>query len=437
MRMRDTSAPILLVLMAAVCVLLTPSADAGYAVITFGGIKPIMSAGTSLVAAGVVLSLVMFPIYVLALGAGCSRDRRLGTGATLASAPIPPGALLAGRTLANASIVVLFSVVALALVAAAIASRTHSAPDLFAVAVYLLIVVPCGLCALPLGVLLDRYLGDHDSAKAMATIALWSALMVCAITASPDLFGLAFLRENAPEASAGANLSVGIVVSQNMARAPWTTLNVTPGFVASRFELIAAALIGSAIVCMTAARGLLQTLSRGYGSSRAASAEPTWVPTAPARFRPTRSGAVRSALLMSRRWFHGAKWTGAFFAVGLCAAVIAPRSPRLALGAAMLVPLSIVNARRISGEAGTRAFESTTAAFWRPSPLLFTALTLALLTAIPVVPVLLQAPFVRGIYWLVTIVAGASWLTWTCAAIGRPLLGISVYALVWYVESFF
>jgi hypothetical protein len=33
-------------------------------------------------------------------------------------------------------------------------------------------------------------------------------------------------------------------------------------------------------------------------------------------------------------------------------------------------------------------------------------------------------------------VAGASWLTWTCAAIGRPLLGISVYALVWYLESF-
>ena len=148
------------------------------------------------------------------------------------------------------------------------------------------------------------------------------------------------------------------------------------------------------IVCIAAARGFLRTIARGFGRSRAASAEPTWVPTAPERFRPTGSGAVRSALLMSRRWFHGAKWTGAFFALGLCAALVAPRSPRFALGAAMLVPLSIVNARRISGEAGTRAFESTTAAFWRPSPLLFTALTLALLTAIPVVPVLLQAPAV-------------------------------------------
>ena len=149
MRMRDTSVPILLVLMAAVCVLLTPSADAGYAVITFGGIKPVMSASTSLVAAGVVLSLVMFPIYVLALGAGCSRDRRLGTGAALASSPIPAEALLAGRTIANAGIVILFPLVTLALVTASIASRTNTAPDMFAAAVYLLITVPCGLCALP------------------------------------------------------------------------------------------------------------------------------------------------------------------------------------------------------------------------------------------------------------------------------------------------
>jgi hypothetical protein len=199
---------------------------------------------------------------------------------------------------------------------------------------------------------------------------------------------------------------------------------------------MAAALIGSAVVCLATARGFLRTITRGFGRSRAASAEPTWVPTAPERFRPTGSGAVRSALLVSRRWFHGAKWTGAFFALGLCAALVAPRSPRFALGPARLVPLSIGTARRISGEAGTRAFESTTAAFWRPSPLLFTALTLALLTAIPVVPVLLQAPAARAVLWLVAILAGASWLTWTCAAIGRPVLGISVYALVWYVESF-
>jgi len=28
------------------------------------------------------------------------------------------------------------------------------------------------------------------------------------------------------------------------------------------------------------------------------------------------------------------------------------------------------------------------------------------------------------------------WLTWTCAQLNRPLLGISTYALVWYLESF-
>ena len=37
---------------------------------------------------------------------------------------------------------------------------------------------------------------------------------------------------------------------------------------------------------------------------------------------------------------------------------------------------------------------------------------------------------------LVAIAAASLWLTWSCGAIARPLLGISVYTLAWYLECF-
>src|SRR5262249_7881638 len=129
LRLRDTGLPFLLVAAAGCCILLTPSEDAGYAVITFNGMKPVLSAGTSLVAAGTVLSLFVFPVYLLGLGGGCCRDRRMGSGIILASSPVDSALLLAGRMFANAGLVTLFSLAVLVLVGIVLAARLGSLPD--------------------------------------------------------------------------------------------------------------------------------------------------------------------------------------------------------------------------------------------------------------------------------------------------------------------
>jgi len=116
LRLRDTNVPIMAACVAAACVLLTPSADASYAVITFGGMKPVMSAESALVSAGLVLSLLMLPVYALGLGLGCARDRRLRTGAILASSPVEAGSIAGGRLVANAAVVTVFSLVTLILI---------------------------------------------------------------------------------------------------------------------------------------------------------------------------------------------------------------------------------------------------------------------------------------------------------------------------------
>ena len=49
---------------------------------------------------------------------------------------------------------------------------------------------------------------------------------------------------------------------------------------------------------------------------------------------------------------------------------------------------------------------------------------------------LLAAPIFVSLQLLLGIFTASLWLTWTCAQLNRPLLGISTYALVWYLESF-
>jgi hypothetical protein len=78
LRLRDTNVPILAACMAAASVLLTPTIDASYAVITFGGLKPEMSAHTSLIAAGFVLSLLILPWRGLCTGTSAKHRRHAG-----------------------------------------------------------------------------------------------------------------------------------------------------------------------------------------------------------------------------------------------------------------------------------------------------------------------------------------------------------------------
>ncbi len=436
LRFRDTNVPLALTCVAALGVLLTPPAGANYAVITFGGLKPVMSAGTSIVSAGIVMALLMFPVYLLVLGLGCSRDRRLGTGVVPASSPIGALSLLAGRMVANAILVVLFSLVALPLVIVVTASRFHTTPDLISVAAYLLVVVPAGLLSLPVAAWMDRYLGDSVTVKSTAAITLWLMLMTLSLTTGADAFGLLLLKQNVPGGVSGSEFSVGIIVAEHMEQVPWKTVELTPSFTAARLTLLALTVVMSGLACIIAAPGLMEALTCTPGRSHAGAAAAVIEALDLPRVRPSPIGPLSAAFILCRRWFTGAHCPRALFAAGVVFAVMIPHLPRVAIGAALLIAPSIVNLRRISGETHVRQFELSMAALWRPAPLLFTAAVLAAMTAIPALPVIVTLPPVRGVHVLLAIIGMALWIAWSCAGIGRPLLGISVFTLVWYLECF-
>lgn len=432
---RDTNVPILLAVVAAVCVLLTPPTDAAYAVITFDGMKPVMSAQTAIVAAGIVLGLMTFPIYALRLGIGCARDRRSGTGALLATSPVNSFTVVGARLAANACSMVAFSLLALCLLTVAAASRFHGFPTPASMAAYLLVVVPAGLGALLAGAFADRYLTDHDVAKSLFTILVWSTLMVCSVAASPDVFGVLLLRENAPN-GANSAFSIGIVSGENLRRVAWETLTAGSSFVTERLVLVAMLVALSIVLCVLASSGLKPALSRTAVQTVGAQAGAVVVGATPRRVRPSHVGAVAAASALARHWFRGSRLIVAVSATSFLIAIIAPHSPLVSFGAALLVPLLVASRHRLADAPRLRQFERAIPGLWRPSPSIFTAFVLAASTLLPLVPALVQLPAPRSLHLVVSVILATLWLTWTCVVLRRPLLGISVYTMAWYFECF-
>ena len=433
MKLRDTGAPILLACVAALCILLTPPADANYSVITFGGLKPVISAGTSIFSAGIVVSLLMFPLCALGLNVGCARDRRLGTGTLLATSGVNQITLLTGRIVANAILMLAFVLLTLGLVIAVTASRLHSLPDATCLAAFFLVVIPSGLCGLLAGAVMDRCLANSDGAKALVTFVVWSTLMVLSVVARPDCFGLQLLRTNAPR-GASSNFAVGIVAAEHLGRVAWTTLTLPAAVLRSTLFLAAVILAGAIPTALWP--GFLESLSVSVQYPAVGAVEPVIPTTEMPRVRPRKRATVSTAWVLTQRLLKRGGWVRALFFTALAAALFAPKTPRVSLTIALLIPLAIANARRMPGEGYVRQFELSNCSMWRPSPLILTALVLSTVTLIPTFPALVVIPLVQTVQIAAAVAAMTMWLTWTSTGLVRPLLGISVYALIWYVECF-
>jgi len=90
----------------------------------------------------------------------------------------------------------------------------------------------------------------------------------------------------------------------------------------------------------------------------------------------------------------------------------------------------------LTADGALRDLELSSAALWRPTPALFTSIVLASITVLAALPVLLAAPIFVSLQLLLGIFTACLWLTWTCAQLNRPLLGISTYALVCISKAF-
>jgi hypothetical protein len=432
---RDTRLPVLLALCAGLCLLLTPPGNASYAILTFGGLKPVMSAGTRLITAGIVLELLLFPFLLLRLGVGHARDQRLGTAHFVASCPLDRSSVVAARIFANAMLVFGFCALLLVLLSTAVALREKQAPAVLAMAAFLLITIPSALLSLPLGAALDRWLGGNRLLQTAIAAAVYALLITSAVFDQADTFGLRLLKENWPPSVSSASFSIGLVSAPEGPGISWNIEAIPLAFVCRQGLLVLVAILAVATVSWLARfqlNGKDMPLQRGESPPDSA---PTFHPDL-VRLKPRRITYVQGALVLAGRWFTRSAWTGITAVAALLLSAMYPHAMRTGPVAALLIPLLIANRGHLTAESSHRDLELSSPALWRPTPTLFTSIVLASITALAALPGLLASPVLACLQLLVGMLASCLWLTWTCAQLNRPLLGISIYALFWYLESF-
>lgn len=72
--LRNPTTPALVAILLGLCMVLLPANDASYTILSFSNSKPLMNENTYLFAAGVVLSSLIFPYFLLTFGTGAQRD---------------------------------------------------------------------------------------------------------------------------------------------------------------------------------------------------------------------------------------------------------------------------------------------------------------------------------------------------------------------------
>jgi hypothetical protein len=335
-------------------------------------------------------------------------------------------------------VITLVSLLVLLLVSLVIFSRFWSVPGAVSLAAFLSIVIPAGLCSLPIGALIDRFLPDRNAARASVAITLWLMVVTAAIIAWPDVFGLLLLKHNRPAGLQDAEIAIGVIGSHDMVRVVWRSVALPATLVGGRLGIAAGAAVLAAVVAALAGQRFMRAISvrpRFQRSTVAISTSAGAAGELP-RVRPCRVGTLRSAYILVRHWLTGHIWMWALIALTIVLSVALPNSHRIVVAAALMLPLLIADARRIPSNSQIRQLEFSVPAVWRPSPSLFAGFVLAGLTAFPTIATLSGLRPLHAIHTVAGIAALALWLVWTCAGIAKPLLGISVYALVWYVSVF-
>lgn len=437
LRMRNPSLPVLIAFVLAACALLVPPPTADYAVLSLDGKKPLMSAETALVAAGVVFGVLLLPVYALALDVGHARDQRQLLDRLHLTTPLPGPVLPAGRMLAGLVFVLLTALLSLLVVSSTVLARYDGVASASAAALFLLIVTPVGLFAALLGAVLDRFLADRNGARAALTFCIWFAMMGLSVAARWDLFGMSYLTGATSTEGHVPALSVGLVAARGLPSTAWTSVPWVPGFVPVRLGLILgmmAAVGGLAFLLRPTLASALSTSSRPPTS--AAPTQAHWV--LPSRLTPAltpTASVLTTARVVAGRWLGRSRLAGALLALVLVLA-LGPGTPGAALAVALMALMAVVS-RTTPREARVAVtLELTTAALFRPSPSLLHGGLLALLAAVPLLPAFARMARVQLATAVLGLAASALWLTWTHRCVQRPLLGISTFALLWYVDVF-
>lgn len=428
--LRDASFVGLLAILLGLCYFLTPSQDAGYAVITFANLKPIMNADTSLAAASLVFALLIFPVYLLLMGIGKTRDDYLGVNALVLENQSLLATVIGGRIIANIIKTLLLSIIVLIALVFMGALQFNALPNLSAVLFFFTTLIPVGIVAIAGGILLDCFFPARRNTQAWLAFALWQVSVLLGMLQGIDIYGMDLTR---PITSHGS-LGLGFIKDDGLATFIWTEL-ASPEKLIGHFLMYTAA----GLVVLSISALLVYYKINSSGTSRhAKSIEASnyhrqsnlW------KLRSQQKGEanpLHSASILFAMWFRLSPICKLIYLCLMIMSLIKPEYTHFLLPVALIIPCIIFRGQNMQRKAATAALECSTPALQHPTAMVFQAFVFTIFMLLPVAPAVIYFDGWRLMSLLLSTGLSAWWMFWTHHGIERPLLGTSVYAIFWYV----
>ncbi|MFV2072656.1 MAG: hypothetical protein ACC742_08390 [Thermoanaerobaculales bacterium] len=438
LRLRNPTFPLLLAFLLATCALLVPDPSAGYAIVTIDQKKPIMSAETALVAAGIVLGIMLLPVFALALDVGHARDRRNQLDRLQLTSPIPRAILPWARMLASLVFVLLTTLMLLVVVSSTIVARYGGVPAPSAMALFLLIVAPVGMLAALLAATFDRFLPERNLARTLFAFGAWMGAVVLSLVVQRDLFAIDYLKQTAMAGAAASVFALGVIETQNVSSIPWHVAPLTASFVGSRLALASLMVaVSGALAFLLRPRLSAAPFAGGVCPIAVAPREMERVKPAPLDATALATASMLTAVrIIVAGWMRRSRLAWVALAAALVLALIPGGSRGASIAVALTLPMIIISRTSFREVRVAATLEKTTAALFRPSPALMYSLVLALVALAPTLPALARMQAVQSATAVLGGLASTLWLTWTHRCVRRPLLGISTFAGLWYFDVF-
>ena len=429
--MRDSSLIGLLAILLGLCFALTPSPEASYAILTIAGQKPIMTADTLLVASALVFAIFIFPLYTLLFGIGRKRDHEQKVSLLFAKDNGGLLAVIIGRIMTNIVKLFMISVIACCALLLMIYIEHSQLPSLSALLYFVVATVPSGLFAIVIGILLDRYLAGHYNKQLFITFSLWFAFILFAIHSPFDIFAVKLIQPG----TFNGQVSIGFISAATLPLFDWQEFAPSSSlFIQGSWYI----LIGVFVLLLCA--GLL-FLHQGMNLSvkvrykqklvkRAAVSGNIWddrsTSTAPA-------GQLKSGWIVLSHWLGLSRLSFLLMCGVFTGALIDPQQITVLIPLALAIPLTLFTGNKMAHTTCVHQIELTTNALRIPSPILFRILIMLIAIIVPLLPSMIHFNWWQLASFCFSSAAVVTWLFTAFYLWHKPMLAITVYAVIWYI----
>lgn len=439
LRFRTSGLVVRLAVLVILCALLVPPDNASYTVLSIDGMRPAMSADTALLAASLVLSTLIIPVYGLWLDLGRNRDAARDVRELILTVPQRMMYILNARLCAGGITAFISIIGALLILAVTVLTRYGSWPGGQALLLCFCITGVAGGFATVLGAGAELLGGRRTAIRVIVVFAAWSAAIVMAVTRLADLIGFKALIAMIGNPAAARSLSFGFIRASDTVY-DWRRFAVSPRplILAMGLRLLLIAAVG---VIVAALASLMSVKSAcDVGRAAASPRMRAWVedPSVNLQVRSaaeSRPKAIASGMVIARRMFRRSRFGGIALLAGFALGCV----PSVPQGVAMLVILAfpfVVLANISAAEARVvSSLERTEPAFLRIGNGLTTAAALIGLMVVAALPALLRMAPVQAATAVAALSAVAFWLELCCRHLDRPILGVAVALLAIYVAA--